>query len=342
MARDKVARVCWNTNYWQKPSGMDGKVSNKNSGAYESKTGYGHEEWLLDTNKLVDGFHYAYIQAIGQHKSKYIGDTYNISIYSINSKTKERWWLGEIKNVAVVDDKESKQIFKEYANRGWLKEMYAQLEDVGADVNEFKSISPKGFCCIKYMAEDLNILDEPRRFDKNDPAIKSDYYNLKNKVENPKLENQEFHFNPGHCMGKEKTTSSYKGKNSDIDLLHNQIQTDLYKLLVSKYGHNGVGTEQETGLGTKIDIVVKEQNGHIFYEIKTANTIKQCIRDALAQLLEYAHYPNKSRANKLIVVSPNKVTKESILYLQYLRQNFNIPIYYQVFDSNLKTLSNEY
>ena len=321
---------------------MDGKVSNKNSGAYEAKTGFGHEEWLLDTNKLIDGFHYTYIQAIGQHKSKYIGETYNIFIYSINSKTKERFWLGEIKNVEVVDDNESKNIYKAYVNRGWLKEMYAQLQDIGADVNEFKSIPPENFCCIKYKTEDLSILDEPRRFDKNDPAVKSDYYNLKNKTENPKLENQEFRFIPGHNKGKEKTSSTYKGRNSDIDLLHNQIQTDLYNLLSSEYGQNSVGTEQETGLGTKIDIVVKEQDGHIFYEIKTANSIKLCIREAISQLLEYAYYPNKRRANKLIVVSPSKISKESILYLQYLRQNFNFPIYYQEFNSYHKTLSKEY
>lgn len=341
MVEDKVARICWNTKYWQKPSGMDGKVTNINSGAYEAKTGYGHEEWLLDTNKLIDGYHFAYIQAIGQHRSKYLGNTYNISLYSINSKTKERWWLGEIRNVEVIEEKESEKAYKKYKKRHWLKEMYAQLEDVGADVEEFKSILPENFSCIKFKPKDLKILDEPRKFSFNDPAIKSDYYNLKNKVEVPILENQEFKFESGHNDGKTNTTSSYKSLKKNIDLFHNHIQTAVYTNLVEKYGINNVGTEQKTGLGTKIDIVVRDKNSYIFYEIKTTNVIKLCIREALPQLMEYAYYPNVNRANKLIIISPNEVTNEAKLYLKQLRDKFSIPIYYQEFIVNKDQLNHE-
>jgi hypothetical protein len=47
MAENKIARICWYTNYWQRPSGREGKSRNKKD--YEKVTGYGHEEWLLDT-----------------------------------------------------------------------------------------------------------------------------------------------------------------------------------------------------------------------------------------------------------------------------------------------------
>lgn len=341
MIKDKVARICWNTNYWQKPSGMDGKVTNINSGTYEAKTGYGYEEWLLDTNKLIDGYHYGYIQAIGQHRNKYLGNVYNVSLYSINSKTKERWWLGEIKNVEVIQEKESKKAYKEYKKRHWLKEMYAQLNDVGANVEEFKSTLPEDFSCIKFKPNDLKILDEPRKFPSNDPAIKSDYYNLKNKIEDPILENQKFKFESGHQDGKTNATSSYKSLKKDIDLFHNRIQTAVYNDLVKKHGIDNVGTEHKTGLGTKIDVVVRDKSSYIFYEIKTTNNIKLCIREALSQLMEYAYYPNKSIATKLIIVSPNEMTNEAKLYLKQLRDKFSIPIYYQKFNIDKDQLNHE-
>ena len=104
-------------------------------------TGYGHEEWLLDTEKTIDGYHYAYLQAIGAHRDKYIGNTFNISLYSINNTTKERWWIGEIKNVVVTTPEESKKIYKIYKQYKCLKEMASQLHDVAADVDDFRKIS---------------------------------------------------------------------------------------------------------------------------------------------------------------------------------------------------------
>ncbi len=329
MIENKIARICWNTNLWQKPSGMNGKVKSK---SYEAETGYGHEEWLFDKSKLIDGYHYSHIQAIGQHKNKYLGNKYNISLYSINSKTKERWWLGEIKDVEVVTDKESKKIYGEYKKRHWLKEMHEQLKDASANVSEFKAIRPEDFSCIKYKIKNLHILDEPRKFSSNDPAVKSDYYNLKNMFEKPSLENNQFKFKHGHTDGKRKTKSIYKSHRSETDLLHNHIQNVAYRFLSAKHGEKNIGTEQPTGLGTMIDIVQKKGGNYIFYEIKTSNTIKSCLREALSQLMEYAYYPNNKRAIKLVVISPNKITNDAKTYLNKLRKKFKLPLHYQQFD----------
>ncbi|WP_261926560.1 hypothetical protein, partial [Vibrio aestuarianus] len=89
--------ICWNSNGWVTPSGRLGKSNNKDS--HESQNGYAHEEWLLDTTKIIDGYHYGYIQAIGKHRDTYLDQVFDVSLYSINSDTKQRWWLGEIKNL---------------------------------------------------------------------------------------------------------------------------------------------------------------------------------------------------------------------------------------------------
>lgn len=342
MNEEKLARICWNANNWQFPSGKSGKVANNSSRAYETKAGYGHEEWLFDVSKLVNGFHYAYIQAIGQHRDKYESKKFNISFYTINSAKKERWWLGEIHNVHVVSSDESKAAYAAYKKNGWLKEMYAQLEAVGADVDDFKQIEAENFCCIKFRPRDMHLLEEPRLFASNDSAVKSDYYNLKNKFGNPRgIETKNFQFTPGSTKKKETSTASYSSQTKAIDLVHNQIQEQLFQQLVKINGKDNVSCEQDTGFGTKVDVAVRSSGSYTFYELKTANTSKQCIREALAQLMEYAYYLGESRASRLIVVGPVELSKESKKYLESLRTKFSLPVFYRKFDLETKNLGIE-
>lgn len=336
----KVARLCWNSHNWQKPSGMLGKVKNLKS--YEQDTGYGHEEWLFDIGKMVDGHHYGYIQAIGQHHNKYLGQVYDISFYTIDSRTKQRWWLGEILNVKIVDGEESRKVYEVYKKKGWLREMYSQLDAVQAKTYRFKKIKPRDFCCVKFTLEDMRLLDEPLSFFSHDPAIKSDYYNLKNKILSPQVKsNFDFAFASGGASGKRSTTAVYGEKSREIDLVHNQIQECVQQLFNENHGEENVAIENPTGFGTKIDLVVKDGKSLIFYEIKTANTAKQCIREALSQLLEYSCFIDRNLASKLVVLSPAKLTVETKKYLENVRSRFSIPLYYQSINLEAKTLSDE-
>ncbi|MBW7997363.1 MAG: hypothetical protein FVQ81_12485 [Candidatus Glassbacteria bacterium] len=331
MTEEKVARICWSSNNWEKPSGKDGKSRNKE--AYEYLYGFGHEEWLLDTKKIIDGYHYAYLQATRTPKNKYIGKKFNISLYSINNKTKRRFWIGRLKNVKIITLEESRLTYNAYKDRKWLSEMEEQIREVDADVAEFKKIDPEYFSTIKFKLSEMEIDGTPMKLISDDPSITSDYYNLKDKVCEPKLERGNFIFVPGHKEGKDSVTSTYQGQSQKKDLAHNRIQTDIYKLLTSKYGSNNVGTEKATGFGTSIDVVLKtDKERYVFYEIKTKNSLKTCIREGLTQLLEYSYYPDNKVASKLIIVSPNIMNKEDQIYLNTLRGKFNIPIYYQRFN----------
>jgi hypothetical protein len=335
----KIARICWNSEGWQKPSGPVGK--SKSTDAYESQTGYGHEEWLLDTTKLIDGYHYGYLQAIGQHREKYLGSEFDISIYSINSKTKQRWWIGEIKNVKIIDGEESRKVYKEYKQNGWYAEMIAQLEAVNADISKFKkNVPPEAFAVIKFRPEDLELLDFPLEFLRGDLAVTSDYYNLKNKKKSPKLLGSEkFNFVGGHNPGKHKATSTYLRQKGEVDLIHNQIQTALFNQLIEIYGVENVETEVAAGEGMRVDLVVKHKNKYSFYEIKTSRSIRQCVRDAIGQLLEYAHYGNTVAIRDFIVVSPNIVNRECLSYLSFIKDKYGIPIKHQEFDLKKMLLS---
>jgi len=329
---DKMARICWNEFNWQRPSGPNGKSKDKKS--YELQTGYGHEEWLFDTEKIINSYHYGYLQQV---KDKYKGKIFSIFFYSINSQTREKWWIGRIKEVEIISKDESSAIYDEYKKRGWINEMVSQLKIVGADSKAFSNVSSESFFNLKYKIDNLKLEDSPLRVSNDDKSIKSYYYKFLNKESEPKLEvlvNEKFKFNPQHKTRRESSKASYGKRETDIDLFHNRMTDNSYKQLTKIYGEKNVGTDQDTGLGSQVDLVIKDKDSYIFYEFKTSNSIRSCIRDALSQLLEYAYYPNQTRASKLIIVSQNKVNKEAQEYLCLLRNNFKIPIYYKYYNSD--------
>lgn len=58
--------------------------------------------------------------------------------------------------------------------------------------------------------------------------------------------------------------------------------------------------------------------------------------------MEYVYYPNKERATKLIIVSDSEPTDRDINYLKYIREKFNLPVFYRYFKHQTKFLSEEY
>ena len=113
---EKIARICWNTYNWKRPSGEEGKSKNDNS--YEMIVGYGHEEWLLDDSRTMsDGYHYAFLEAMNVRSGKHIGQTYDIHLFTI-SPTKQKVYIGCLHNVIGVDREEGEAVYQHYKNQG--------------------------------------------------------------------------------------------------------------------------------------------------------------------------------------------------------------------------------
>lgn len=331
----KIARVCWNTEGWRKPSGPIGKSKDNKHKPFEYQYGYGHEEWLLDITKLISGWHYAFLQPVGKYHNKYIGSAFDIALYSINQEDKKRWWIGRILNVYVISTKESQDAYAFYKTKGWLAQMKGQLEGVGVDPKTFSETKPKCFFNIKYELKSLKVLDIPKEFDANDKTVTSNHYVLLNQKREPKLLNivDKFHFAPGHQNKASAKSKHYEDQKIKPDQLHDDIQKGMYKQLKKRYGSKNVATEQKTTNGTEIDVAVRDTDRKlIFFEIKTSYSVKLCIREALGQLLEYAYYPHAINPKNLIIVSQNKITKNAKQYLSRMRNDFNVPVYYQQYD----------
>ncbi len=115
--------------------------------------------------------------------------------------------------------------------------------------------------------------------------------------------------------------------NTNLDIRHTILQRWLYNELIKIYGKENVSLENPI-LNKRIDVVVKTGNEYYFYEVKTGNSVQDCIRQAIGQLLEYAHLNGKKNADKLVIASEFEPTIESKEFLKYLRDNYLIPIEY--------------
>lgn len=114
-------------------------------------------------------------------------------------------------------------------------------------------------------------------------------------------------------------------------LIHNKIQTAVYKILIEEFTMHGIGTEVPTNNGS-VDIVRKIPDSFIFYEIKTSPSVKSNIRQGLSQLLEYAYWGEIAKVSELIIIGPCPTTDPSKKYLERLRTEFKIPVFYRYYN----------
>ena len=141
----------------------------------------------------------------------------------------------------------------------------------------------------------------------------------------------EFPFKPGCTVKPSRTSGSRAQQELNINLRHNDIQKALHDYLASLYGRGNVGTENEAA-GGQIDVVVRHGERLWFYEIKTSMSARGCIREALAQLLEYSLWPGGWEAEKLLIVGEPALDDNSRRYIATLRDRFSMPIEYCQFD----------
>lgn len=138
-----------------------------------------------------------------------------------------------------------------------------------------------------------------------------------------------FSFKAGASKKVKTAKATLPEKELDLDLRHNLLQEVLHQRLVAKHGKDNVRTEQPSGVGTRIDIVLKMKDEFWFYEIKTALTARACLREAIGQLLEYGFWPGAQEPARFIVIGECALDKDGQEYLNRLRKRFSLPIEYE-------------
>jgi hypothetical protein len=146
-----------------------------------------------------------------------------------------------------------------------------------------------------------------------------------------------FVFRSGNNESVLKTKRKSHWTELDVDLRHKAIQTSLYNHLSSIHGARNVGSEIPCPSGS-IDVVVKQADGYVFFEIKTSMSARACIREGLSQILEYSYWPGSQTANKLVIVGERALDGFAAKYIQTLKKQFSLPISYQQFDMTAQRL----
>lgn len=339
----KIARICWNCNNWVYPSGPEGKSINPDT--YEVKSGFGHEEWLFDFDKLIDGYQYGFLQPISDHPT-YFGQMMDIQLYTIFNQTKERFWVGVIENVEVLQPETRNEIKQVYQENGWAYERKQQLADIG--IHKTSEDIPGGMPAfnIRFKPADLELFDMAL-FDAQDKTrVLIDNYRLldfsPSKQEEAEALENEFQPSAPSKAGDTTLTRTYRVNSVELPDTHAKIVFGLYGQLVQQHGAAQVSCERLNPIQrTRIDISVKVENGEVFYEVKSYPSIKECIRVALGQLMEYCYFPNVKRAQKLVIVSNLEATDSISEYMQHLRKELALNIWYARFDLEKGVLGEE-
>lgn len=113
----------------------------------------------------------------------------------------------------------------------------------------------------------------------------------------------------------------------DINHQHNTIMEQLYNILIKQYNKENVGTEIHIG-EKRIDLVVKDKNIYDLYEIKTSPDVRTCIRQAFGQIIDYAFFESQDKIGKMYIVGTSMADQNENDYLDRLRKEHKLNIYY--------------
>src|ERR1019366_4219116 len=319
---EKISRICWNDFGWTRPSGTNGK--SPSSTTYENEKGFGHEEWLFDKSKIVNDYHYGFLQSLGSEL--HIDKSYKIWLYTVTRK--QKLLVGYIDKAICIAKDESVKIYNTYKKNGWIKEMINDLEHAGIKATQFKEMSAEGFSNVEFLIKDIKIFDDFQIISSRDSNLTTPRYKLLDKVSDFEFEDI-----------KQKGTDGYSRKAGVeilVDPYHNKIQNVLSKLLKSSRQYRNIKVEENC---VDLQGLFSDAKLH-FFEIKT-DTLKNNIRQAIGQLFEYSMFPDKQLAEKIIIVGDTEPSREVKRYIKHLRDKTSINIFYRWIDMENEKLSNE-
>jgi hypothetical protein len=323
----RVARLCWNSELWQRPTGRKGKLTDEET--FEGEHGFGHEEWLFDLSTLIKGWKYGFIQALNHSQKKYEGKHLSLLLYSIDSKSKRRYWVGSIKDLDVLNKEQARKIGDKFEALGWREAMCQQVENLELEPSTL--FDADTLVNVRFRPEALQVFDPPVPFPSD--ALPSARYGQLQRVPETQSDIVGSEIEAEDLIERNlnatKSTRHMYESTNEVDLMHVQWQKLLRKTLKTDLPE--VKPFVETIIdGHRLDAVLDDEKGkrRIFIELKTRGTVRQVIRAALSQLLEYAYWPNKNRCQAMLIVGASRPTISDDAFLQLLRERFNLPVHY--------------
>jgi hypothetical protein len=339
---DRYCRICWNTADWRYPSG-EAKALEQGK-TYVRANGFGHEEWLFNFAWLQSGppglvgkFRYGFLQPVGKFRHSYQGKTLNVFLYTV-APNGERIGVATIQDLFVPEDRELEGAHETLRQNGWLHEMEKDLARL--------SISPTALegpashlLNVRFEQSNVTFLDPRPVFPRGHVSYRLNrYHALKwdriSSITTARTSAPRATKGTRIRSEAERTRAAVRG--IVYDPRHVIMQNAVYKHLCARHGKSAVHYEFEF-----VDVRVELGSNVTFFELKTANTAKKCLREAIGQLLEYGVYPAKQVASKLVVIGDGPADSDDKAYLMHLRREFGLPLFYQQWNWEREALEHE-
>lgn len=320
-----ATRLCWNSKCWSVPTGEAHRIE---SGTYPAKRGFGHEEWLFHPGWVIDGWCYAWIQGLlGTRKINY-GDKLDLSLFTIQPN-RGRVWVGRIRSATYLDrdSDHAKSAVREYHRAGYLAQMQREMHQVRM----------RGGSRGRFLETDLYF---NLRFRPAAAELYADPFPLIRKGHYLRRCHRVGLFAIGGaapCRSSSGVTSKnlkrVRGRRRagrfEYDPVHNRMQAALFDWLCKKHGKHCVHMERD-----RVDICVTSDGAHHVIEVKSDPDATSAIRNAIGQLLLYAHKLDDRNA-VLHVVSQGELNPEAASYLEYISMR-GLKVNYHTFDPALR------
>lgn len=321
----RLCRLCWNEEGWHRPTGSAAALESK---SFVADNGFGHEEWLFNADLAVDGQRVGFIQGISKARSALVGQTLDIVLYARNPLG--AWCkVGQIQSAQVLDDAEAHEAVRSLEENGVIDSMEYDLARLDIRDQPIRSSPATAIANVRFDSKDCHVLDPPEPFPNQQEFGKR--FNRYSAYRARNIEPAILATSPR--SGRRPATSLKSGRKrerravsaTEQDPKHNRIQNDLLAALEN--------LEYEVEYEPNwIDLYAVILGKATLFEIKTTSTAKRCIREALGQLLEYAHYPSSAEPARLVAVGDAIFTAEDVRYLDFLRDTYDLDLYYVRFD----------
>jgi hypothetical protein len=112
-----------------------------------------------------------------------------------------------------------------------------------------------------------------------------------------------------------------------VNLIHSRIQNRFVKYLMEVYPD-----DNPTGEKQRIDAKRETQNEIFIYEIKPYESVYNCIRGGIGQLLDYSHQQKSKKRKRIIIVGPNEPEQHDLDFIAAIKSVLQVPFGYIAFD----------
>lgn len=337
-ARDETAgalrrycRICWNTQLWRRPTGEAQRLESGNS--YVVVNGFGHEEWLANTEWTVNDWRHIYLQPISKFRDRYLEKDIDITLYTVG-ESKTRYLVGELRGARVLDKDEAENVRNVYQKNGWLGQMADDLRRIGIDGRAaVTEKSPADLFNLAFRTKNIEFYDPFVPVPREHKLYRLNRYHPM--LIDPAEDRTRTEWQEANLKSTDPRTRAEQ-EGTTFEPRHDKLQNALYKQLCQQYGRSRVGYEKG-----RVDIQVLDPTGRCtLYEIKMENSVRGCVRLALGQLLEYAFWGKPDRRDdlRLVVVGEYAPAEDDVRYVKALRRRFKLPVYYQQYDWSTREL----